>query len=589
MISKTDIKHFFDFEAETARREWELKMGLSVKERIRKRQTIQAVYLNSDYQEKSSEPNHISIKVSISENLSDFKEGDPILLHKEDSLSGIKCTLNSFDGDSDIILDIYRDKESELSSYYNMPLLLDKDYVDLRETVFNKFIAQLPDEAKAWNKNIFNTMKAPQFKDKENCEEELEDTIKNFELKLEDKQREAIINCMSAEDYYLVQGPPGTGKSFVLSIIILEELLYFKHKVVVIGPNHKAINNTLDAVVKIIPFYAGRIVKIGQKYNAATYKMEYNGDEVGIVNDTKVGNLSYGDESLNDCNGPVLIGLTPHSLYSSRGSDLKFDTLIIDEAGQISIPLALMGMIKAKKTILAGDSKQLSPIIVSKDITGEMSKSAFQQLMSDSNCTMLNVSFRMCKVICDYVSDLFYAGKISSKEKGDKEILKCSDPQYSFDTPIVIKNIADNGEQTSDKEASFITELIETYLNNYRLNPKDIAVLTPFRAQAANIRKKLNKIESLDKTQLQHVTVDTIDRMQGQERKVIILSMTSGNPDYISDMAEFLYNPNKLNVAFSRAMHKLIIVGNIEQIRKVSTRDYPHILKMIESNFVKHL
>lgn len=199
MISKTDIKHFFDFEAETARREWELKMGLSVKERIRKRQTIQAVYLNSDYQEKSSEPNHISIKVSISENLSDFKEGDPILLHKEDSLSGIKCTLNSFDGDSDIILDIYGDKESELSSYYNMPLLLDKDYVDLRETVFNKFIAQLPDEAKAWNKNIFNTMKAPQFKDKENCEEELEDTIKNFELKLEDKQREAIINCMSAE------------------------------------------------------------------------------------------------------------------------------------------------------------------------------------------------------------------------------------------------------------------------------------------------------------------------------------------------------------------------------------------------------
>ena len=83
------------------------------------------------------------------------------------------------------------------------------------------------------------------------------------------------------------------------------------------------------------------------------------------------------------------------------------------------------------------------------------------------------------------------------------------------------------------------------------------------------------------------IAADTIDKMQGQEREVIIYSLVSGDMDFMTEMAEFLYNPNKMNVAFSRAKSKLIIVGNIEQIKKISAVEYPHIKKMIESNRVK--
>ena len=75
--------------------------------------------------------------------------------------------------------------------------------------------------------------------------------------------------------------------------------------------------------------------------------------------------------------------------------------------------------------------------------------------------------------------------------------------------------------------------------------------------------------------------------MQGQEREVIIFSLAAGNIEYITEMADFLYNPNKLNVAFSRAKSKLIIVGNIDNLKYIDTEKFPHIKKMLNSQYVK--
>ena len=81
-----------------------------------------------------------------------------------------------------------------------------------------------------------------------------------------------------------------------------------------------------------------------------------------------------------------------------------------------------------------------------------------------------------------------------------------------------------------------------------------------------------------DKSEL---VADTVDKMQGQEREVIIYSFTAGDPDYISEMADFLYKPNKLNVAFSRAKSKLIIVGNFDKIVENAGDGFPHIKSML--------
>ena len=583
MITRLDISQFFEKEFVAARERWEATMKLELKERIRKRKAIKDLYLDRDYHKITEDSINFNnlIRVTVGVNLADFKEGQCLILHREDSKSGIKCILNAFEGDEAIILEVFPpNMPSKMSLYYDVPLVLDKDVVDLRENVYHPFVSELPGYNDVfWKKLILNTKPTPTFEDKQKCADEVDDTAKEYNFNLLPNQREAIINSLSTKDYYLVQGPPGTGKSYVLGIIILEEAFYFGRKVVVIGPNHMAINNTLEQTLKLLPQCYNSVLKVGQSYNAPTIKIEVDDKEVGIQNITRlniyaVKNLERG----------WVIGLTPHSLYTSRAQGLECDTLIIDEAGQMTIPLALMGMIKAKKVILAGDHKQLPPIISSDKIKDEMKLSAFQTLMTEGNYTMLDVSFRMCEPICDFVSELFYDGKVKSMKKGCGDLIVCDDPLYDFHTPIIIHPVDDDGEQTSDKEAAFIADTIAGFLKK-GLPADEIAVLSPFRAQAANVRRHIRKQKDISEEQRKLVVSDTVDKMQGQEREVIIYSLVSGNLEYMTEMAEFLYNPNKMNVAFSRAKSKLIIVGNIEQIKNISTIEYPHIEKMFESKF----
>lgn len=579
MIERKDISSFFDLEAEAAKKSWDALMKLPIKERVRKRKAINQVILDKDFNEYSDENKRL-FKVTFIKNLSDFKEGDCLLLHKENLNSGIKCTVNRFEDDNTIIIEVFS-WPCDLDSYYDTPLCLDKDLVDLRQNVFDNFLVNLPSEKKYWNELKINTKQAPVFKDKADVEDELEDTIKNFKLNLLPRQREAIINCMAAEDYYLVQGPPGTGKSFVLSFIILEEIAYFNRKVIVVGPNHLAINNTLIQVAKNCPSYIPNVLKVGQTYNMPDFKMIEDGKEMKIENILRLNTTAASNSGF-----AWVIGLTPHCLYTSRARGLECDTLIIDEAGQMTIPLALMGMIKAKKVIFAGDYKQLPPIVSSEEIRDEMKQSVFQSLITDENCTMLDVSFRMCEPICNFVSELFYDGELKPMKLGCGNAVINSNPLYSFDSPVIIHHIDDCGEQTSDKEAEFIAEMVGNYLK-YGLSSSEIAVLSPFRAQAANIRRVIRKNEYIKEEEYQQIAVDTIDKMQGQEREVIIFSLVAGDIEYMTEMADFLYNPNKLNVAFSRAKSKLIIVGNIDKLKLMDSATFPHLKRMLGSQYAK--
>lgn len=587
-IDKKDIKDFFELETETEKMRWEATMKLSIKERVHKRKAIQNVFLDRNYR-GISEEKYILLRVTMRINLADFKEGECLILHEENTLLGIKCKLNAFEDDNTIILEVYpRNMPSDIEDYYDNPLVLDKDIVDLRYNVYYPFIVDLPNSSENfWNKLILNTCPKPTFENKEKCERFLKETLTLLNLSLLPKQEEAILNCMQAKNYYLIQGPPGTGKSFVLGIVILEELFDLKHNVIVAGPNHMAINNAMGQFLKLVPQYSGVAVKVGQAYNAPTMKVKYKGEDHCIQNLLRI-----------DCNSVkafnrkyhqnLLIGLTPYCLYTSRAQGLKCDTLIIDEAGQMTTPVALMAMIKAKKVIFAGDHKQLPPIVSSNLVKAELKQSVFQALISEENCTMLDTSFRMCEPICNYVSELFYDGHLKAMKHGHSNALVCDDPLYSFDSPVILHEEDDEGEQVSDKEATFIANVIANFLTK-GINAKDIAVLSPFRAQAANIRRAIVRHKGISKEANQLVISETIDKMQGQEREIILYSLTSGNVDYMSEMAEFLYNTNKMNVAFSRAKSKLIIVGSLSKLSNLNLPEYPHINKMLNSKYVTRI
>ena len=578
MIENKAIREFFDAEAEAQKASWEATMSLPLKERIRKRKAIDNVTVDKNYSRESEEGNLI-MKVSFKRNLSDFKEGDCLFLHEDGDALGIECTLYEYEGENVAYLSVFPGNLHVGVDYYHDKLLvLDKNNVDLRKNVFNNFTFALPFESKFWTDLLFNSHKAPCFGDVEAAEYivgKLQDVLG---VELTPNQREAVVNSVAADDYYLVQGPPGTGKSFVLALIILAEVMFRKHKVVVVGPNHMAVNNALIQTAKMFAF--SHLFKVGQSYHAPRFTKMIEDQEYHIPNISHI-NTEY----LNDLEEGWLVGLTPHSLYTSRARDLEFDTLIIDEAGQMTIPLAMMGMVKGKKVIMAGDHKQLAPIMASEDVPECLRQSAFEALLQPDNYTLLNRSFRMCAPICDFVSELFYDGKVEPASQGCGDRVMCNDKLYSFDAPIVLHDVDDDGLQASEAEAEAAAAIVAEYIGK-GLEAKDVAVIAPFRAQVAAVRRAIRKLESIDEADKLQVAVDTVDKMQGQEREVIIYSMTAGDAEYAMEMADFLYNPNKLNVAFSRAKSKLIILANVKRMQELDADNYRHISRLLSSQRV---
>ena len=123
-------------------------MKLPLADRIRKRKAIKDVYLVRDYCEPTKDREYL-YKVKISKNLSDFKEGDPLLLHEDGEYNGMKCTLYSFEEEGVICVSVsLYDRKYDLEPFYDVPLVLDKDaYDEVKD--FRYFIS-------AWNDNTNN-------------------------------------------------------------------------------------------------------------------------------------------------------------------------------------------------------------------------------------------------------------------------------------------------------------------------------------------------------------------------------------------------------------------------------------------------
>lgn len=314
MIFKQDIIRFFDAEAEAARQKHEELMRLPIGERIRKRKAIDRLRLDPSFEGRSSERD-VLWKLRVERNLADFKEGEQLMLHRADEAGGIQCVLYEFTAEDDLVVAIYPSNlyGVDTKTFVDVDLILDKALVDMRQVVCTNFYGALTEEESAWREMLPNHPTPPRFADRAACERELDDTLRNYELSCTPRQREAILRSMSAEDYYLIQGPPGTGKSFILAVIILEELLYFNRKVVLVGPNHLAINNALKQVLKLAPGIAERIVKVGALYNARDLSITIDDQPITTARIPRL-NVS----AVNRFEDYLLMGLTPYTLFTSR-------------------------------------------------------------------------------------------------------------------------------------------------------------------------------------------------------------------------------------------------------------------------------
>jgi len=373
----------------------------------------------------------------------------------------------------------------------------------------------------------------------EQCREDLEGSAYN------PSQVDAIASCVAARDAFLVQGPPGTGKTRVLAEVA-KRLLERGETLLVTGPTHRAIDHALSGIRKAIGTEY-RVVKIGFSATGGTGDFERF--------------ERYGESGLADSADPHVIGATPFALWTKSSGlyTVRFDTILLDEASQILPLQAAMSMLRGERWLFFGDDRQLPPVVLTGHDTPARLRSVFGLLRDRDMEVMLEESYRLSDGLAAWPSATFYGNRLKGKHErrlhlGGSEVSTLLMPEPTF---AVRRASAPGCKVKNDEEADTVRELI-TALVAGGIRPEEIGVVTPFRAQAARIRQLLRLALPFGASRL--VTVDTVERFQGQEREVMLVAMTASEPAFIDRLADFLFQPERLNVAVTRARVKTLML-----------------------------
>lgn len=566
MDSIIDLRVINEFnvrELKEAQSKIEQLWGRDLKERIKARKAIAEVR----FSELFTVADYLDcyfVRAYVSENVSDFKEGESIRIHQGSPRSYVaKGQIYSIDRGGDLIVgfssyDLRNAQLLDTISYYT----IDKDVVNMSKiydaALFRLQEWMLRDQLLGILNGILPaTYNAIRMK-------EVLHYIDRYGPMLNVTQREAIVKAVTADRFHLIQGPPGTGKTHVLALIALILAEVKGERVLITAPTHLAINNALAKCVSI-GFPLERIQKIGQRFNREGLK-----NEVWEISSRE--HISEFEFLLTE---RTITGISPFHLHTTRARNLEFDTVIIDEAGQMNCSVAMMAMCCAKRYLLVGDHKQMAPIFASTEHPPLLKLSVFELLFRRGKASLLDVTYRMNEVIAAFPSAMFYDGKLATFDDhiGRRLQLKQTLPEYlSGRHPMVFLEL-DHSDCTvcSPSEAQVVVNSIETLLKA-GVDASEIAVVTPFKAQGRLIRTMLFHLQDFGHELLKSIVVDTVERMQGQEREVIIVSLVSSNETFIKEIGEFYFQPNRLNVAVTRAKNKLIVVGS-RHLRRLHASD----------------
>jgi DNA replication ATP-dependent helicase Dna2 len=366
---------------------------------------------------------------------------------------------------------------------------------------------------------------------------------------LNDSQVEAVAQAYAADLLHLIQGPPGTGKTWMLAYLA-KLLVADGLRVLVTALTHRAIHNALNKIPRVdesIP-----VCKIGENRHTS---------------DLAVPNFETFDQSqFGDLSGGYVVGATPFALQTQRLANVEFDVMLFDEASQITLPLAIMGMLAGNKYVFIGDENQLPPVTVFAEQQAAQT-SIFAYLAGRGNETMLNITYRLNDVLAEWPSRTFYRDEMKPSKEAAGRRLQLSSQATHWDSvldpssPAVFLDLCHrNTTVRSRREAETVVELILALLE-HEVPPDEIGVVVPYRAQSRLIRSLLRRTIG-DETIWTKVVVDTVERMQGQEREVVLVSFATASPAFAAQMADFLFQPQRLNVAVTRPRTKLILVGS---------------------------
>lgn len=347
-----------------------------------------------------------------------------------------------------------------------------------------------------------------------------------------------------------VQGPPGAGKSFTGSHIIFRLARQGK-KIGITALSHKVITNLLAQVHKRAR-EDGYDIQIIQKMELnPEYPVPWT-----VSNDENTIQAAIG-------NADIIAGTS--FMWSKPPYEDSVDYLFVDEAGQLSLIDTLAVSHCCSNLVLLGDPQQLKQPQQGVHPDGT-EVSALEHVLqgektiSNEQGIFLAETWRMHSSINTFVSELFYENRLKSKGHLDQQ--QILDSKYAG-AGLYIEEVEHTGNtNSSPEEVEKIVEIVTKltcgevrFVNENGeeavLSAGDIKIITPYNAQVQAIKKHLPNVE-----------VGTVDKFQGQESPVIIYSVATSSLEEAPRGMDFLFSPNRFNVAVSRARTCFIMVAN---------------------------
>jgi uncharacterized protein len=350
-----------------------------------------------------------------------------------------------------------------------------------------------------------------------------------------------------------IQGPPGTGKSYNAARMILS-LLKTDKKIGVTALSHKVIRGLLE-----------KVVEEATKENIAVRIVQKVSEDADTSNPNWI-EVEKNNEVIENLNKGYQIAAGTSFMWARENFFEAIDFLFVDEAGQLSLIDTIALSHAGKNLVLLGDPQQLKQPQKGSHPEGT-EVSALEHVLQhektirEEQGVFLDKTWRMHPAINNFISELFYEGKLHPMEENVQQSLQGT---TRFNKPgIYFEPVVHRGNQNSSlEEVEKVKQVVDELLNSQlywinrrgekeQLAAKNIKIISPYNAQVNALHRSLP-----------HIQIGTVDKFQGQEAAIIILSTATSTPEDAPRGMEFLYSLNRLNVAVSRAKGVFILVAS---------------------------
>ena len=414
-------------------------------------------------------------------------------------------------------------------------------------------------------------------------------------------QMEAFKHLVDQKLNVLV-GPPASGKTDFIarSLITLASYYKKKHKknlkIMVTAMSHSAIENVLLKLEKMLHNSNPCDIKL---YKASRFddRGAFAGKHVSLLSDYKVPGTMDAEEI-------QIIGMTSWSAYkefhSKKGRMCTFDLIVMDEASQVRAMDSFLNLECSNsetRFLLVGDDDQLPPIIGGKYKEKEGEKfihgSAFHMFLTGlgkdhPDVIHLSDNFRMNGALCRYPSKAIYGPRYKAYNETIRKqtislkgapaadyVASMLDEEY----PLVFCELTGISRQQNEAEVKLVTELVRELWNcqtnkdtgnlasedgNFWRDVSDddtfldgaCGIITPHHEHINRLKTSISNDLGLDRRE---IYIGTVDKLQGKERKTVIVSYGVSENEQIMNESEFIFSRNRFNVSITRGKAKTIV------------------------------